>query len=192
MAVGSTQIFELSEVQAVTLLITGCVCIFLVLGILFESLAYPLCVLASIPISLCGAAVAFTVSGVALDIVGLLAVLLVMGIVMKNGILLVDAALRCCAEGLGAIEAVGAAMHMRFRPILMTTIASALSTLPMVLSTGAGAAFRRPLAIAVVGGLAWSQIASLYATGALFVLLRRAGFGATAGAMAAVRPQQGH
>jgi len=137
----------------------------MVLGILYESFIHPATILTGLPFAAFGALLALFVTRQALDVYGFVGLILLVGIVKKNAIMMIDFALEAeRTDNLKPAEAIVRAASVRFRPIMMTTFAALMATLPIALGTGAGAEARRPLGIAVVGGLAFSQLVTLYVT----------------------------
>ena len=144
------------------------------LGVLYESLAHPLTIISTLPSAGLGALIALRTAGMELSMTALIGVILLIGIVKKNGIMLVDFALEGERErGLKPAVAIYEACLARFRPILMTTLAALLGAIPLAIATGPGSEIRRPLGITIVGGLLVSQVLTLYTTPVIYLLLDR-------------------
>jgi HAE1 family hydrophobic/amphiphilic exporter-1 len=164
------------------LLALSIVVIYLVLGILYESFVHPLTILSGLPSAGFGALLTLFVFGVALDVYAFVGLIMLIGIVKKNAIMQIDFALAAQrTEGMGALEAITAGCLVRFRPIMMTTMAALFGTLPIALGVGAGAEARRPLGLVVVGGLLFSQLVTLYLTPVYYTYLEAAVAWARAG-----------
>ena len=156
------------------LLIAGAILtIYIVLGILYESFIHPLTILTGLPSAAVGALGALRLFDLELSVIAIIGLLMLIGIVKKNAIMMIDVALVLRREGKSAQEAIHQACVMRFRPILMTTLAALMGTLPIALGAGASAELRQPLGIAVVGGLMISQVLTLFITPVLFLYMDR-------------------
>ena len=154
------------------LILAALVTIYIVLGILYESLIHPLTVLSTLPAASVGAVLALMIMGMDFSIIALIAVFLLLGIVKKNAILIIDFAIHAQRDrGLTAEQAAREASLLRFRPILMTTLAAALGALPLAIGFGEGAELRQPLGVAIIGGLIASQLLTLITTPVVYVSL---------------------
>jgi len=171
---GSARSAQDQNKQQPFLVAAAIVAIYIVLGILYESYVHPLTVLSTLPAAGVGAMLALLVFKMEFSVIALIGVFLLLGIVKKNAILIIDFALEAQrSRGLSAIEAVREASLLRFRPILMTTLAAALGALPLAIGFGEGAELRRPLGITIIGGLIASQLLTLITTPVVYVYLDR-------------------
>ncbi len=162
---GTAQAFQASQQGLLALLILAIFVIYMVLGILYESFIHPATILTGLPFAAFGALVALFIFRMPLDVYGFVGLILLVGIVKKNAIMMIDFALEAeRTQHISPEKAIVHAASVRFRPIMMTTFAALMATLPIALGRGAGAEARRPLGVAVVGGLAFSQLVTLYVT----------------------------
>jgi multidrug efflux pump subunit AcrB len=169
---GDVQAFKQSVGAQPLLLLAALVAVYIVLGILYESLAHPLTIISTLPSAGLGALLALQLFNTELTVIAFIGIILLIGIVKKNGIMMVDFALDGeRRRGLSPQVAIHEACLARFRPILMTTMAAALGALPLVIATGPGSELRRPLGITIIGGLLVSQALTLYTTPVIYLLL---------------------
>ncbi len=171
---GSAQVFQQSTASTPILILLAIIAIYIVLGILYESLIHPLTVLSTLPSAGLGAVLAMQLLGEPFDLIALIGLILLIGIVKKNAIMIIDFALDAeRARGLSPYDAVREACLLRFRPILMTTLAAGLGALPLAIGFGEGAELRRPLGITIIGGLIASQFITLLTTPVVYLALDR-------------------
>jgi HAE1 family hydrophobic/amphiphilic exporter-1 len=169
---GTAAAFQESLASMPILILAAMLSVYIILGVLYESYIHPLTILSTLPSAGVGALLFLRLGGHDLDVIGIIAIILLIGIVKKNGIMIVDVALKLeREEGMGPEEAVVAASHQRLRPILMTTACAFLGGVPMILGNGTGSEFRQPLGWAICGGLLVSQVLTLFSTPVVYYYL---------------------
>jgi multidrug efflux pump subunit AcrB len=171
---GTAQAFQASLANEPYLILAAVVAVYIVLGILYESLIHPLTILSTLPSAGVGAILALLLTGTDLSIIALIGILLLIGIVKKNAIMMIDFAIQAERdEGLPPMEAIYKACQLRFRPIMMTTMAALFGGFPLAFGMGVGAELRRPLGITIVGGLIVSQMLTLFTTPVVYLAFDR-------------------
>jgi multidrug efflux pump len=184
---GTAASFQASLSNEPLLILAALITVYIVLGVLYESYIHPITILSTLPSAGVGAILALLICGQELSVVALIGIILLIGIVKKNGIMMIDFALEAERKhGMNSEDAIYEACLLRFRPIMMTTMAALLGGLPLALGTGIGSELRRPLGIAMVGGLLLSQVLTLYTTPVIYIF-----FDDLAKRFAAYRSEQG-
>jgi len=167
--------FSSSLGNQLVLILAAIICVYIVLGVLYESFIHPVTILSTLPSAAVGALFALWVTGHNLDVIGIIGIVLLIGIVKKNAIMMIDFAIAAERdEGLAPVAAIRQAAILRFRPILMTTLAALFAAIPLMLGMGEGAELRRPLGIAIFGGLLVSQLLTMFTTPIVYIYFDRA------------------
>ncbi len=172
---GTAQAFKDSLASAPYLLLAALLAVYVVLGILYESTLHPITILSTLPSAGIGALLGLLLTGTELNLIGLIGIILLIGIVKKNAIMMIDFALHLQrTENMTAFDAIHEACLLRFRPIMMTTMAAIFSAIPLAIGFGVGAELRQPLGISIIGGLLFSQLLTLYTTPVIFLCFENA------------------
>src|SRR5205807_10471399 len=170
---GTVKEFQSSFANLTVLLVVAVLVIYIVLGVLYESFIHPITILSGLPSAVFGALLTLVIFHKELDLYAFVGIIMLFGVVKKNAIMMIDFAIDARREGRNAYDAIWDGCLLRFRPIMMTTVAALFGTLPIALGYGEGADARQPLGLAVVGGLLVSQVLTLYITPVIYLYLER-------------------